>query len=84
MNKCTKFGANWSIFRSRTLKHFSRWLFRILEGLKTLQKILQANRRKKVMEFIYHNISLGRIRMTTWHQTWDSVNFSASYFAAFM
>ena len=52
------------LLRTHTLKHFCHWSFRSPEGLKSLQKIFQANRRKKVMEFGYQNTSFGRIKST--------------------
>ena len=75
MNMCTKFSADWSIFRyrsgskfvfvtdSQTEKKFCHWSFRSPEGLKSLQKIFQVNLRRKVSEFGYHNTYFGRIKI---------------------
>ena len=50
------------LFLLQTHKHFSLWSFCNPEGLKSLQKNFQANRRKKVTEFGYHSTSLGCIK----------------------
>ena len=59
MNMCTKFSADWNIFRyrsgsnfvfvtdSQTRKHFCHWSFRSPDGPKSLQKKFQANQRKE-------------------------------------
>ena len=72
MNEYTKFSASLNIFRyknestfvsvteSQTHKQFAHWSFRSPEGLKRLQKNFQANRRKKFMEFRFHNTSFRR------------------------
>ena len=75
MHMCTKFSADWNIVRyrsgsnfvfvtdSQTQKIFCHWSFRSPEGLKSLQKNVQVNLRRKVSEFGYHNTYFGPIKI---------------------